>query len=135
MTIEMSELVAQTGYAHRWIYDKHRDVAAHEIRKSTCDVPYTVLIYHFSKIGHRSLFSDLYYTDSWDENRGSDGRASDDVIFCINLWKELGLEESVGEPFHPKFIEHDLSRYPMIYRRSLEEVMERTFGSREINIE
>jgi hypothetical protein len=129
----MVEITTRTGYLHRCVYDKTRNVAVHEIKKSTSDLPYTVIIYEFSRYGHRNLFNDLYWADSWDETRGSDGKASDDVIFCINLWKELGLEEQWG-PFHPKMIEHDLARWPTVYRRGLEEVMGRVFGTSELEI-
>lgn len=119
-------MLPTTKYSWKFEDDKIRDLRVYEIRKSTTAKPYTVLIHQYSKIGDRQLFNDLFWCDSWDEKRGAEG-VSDDVQFCICLWKELGLENILG-PFLPKHIEHDLQRSPIVYREFLENVMARRYG-------
>ena len=107
--------------------DPSRDLRIYEITRNDNKKPFTVVLRSFSKVGDKQLFSDLFWSDDWDEVRGKDGTVSDDIKFCIGLWKELGLEDVHGA-FHPKHIEHDLDRFPIVYRNTLENVMSAQFG-------
>jgi hypothetical protein len=115
---------------YKWQFkqDKSRNFGIHEIIRLDGDIqePVTVIIYNYSKTGDKQLFPDLFYSDDWDEGRRCDV-ISDDVQFCIRLWKQLGLEKEHG-PFHPRHIEHDTDRSPIIYRNTMENVMNRKFG-------
>ena len=126
----MKETVINVKMEYKWQFkqDKSRDLGIHEIirRDGQVEEPFTVIIYNYSKVGDKQLFPDLFYSDDWDVGR-SDKHISDDVKFCINLWKQLGLEVEHG-PFHPKHIVHDLSRSPIVYRNTMENVMNRKYG-------
>ncbi len=115
---------------YKWAFDqdKSRNIKIFEITRSTDPVPFTVLIHDYTTRGDKQLFSDLFFSDEWDECRGEDGQVSDDVRFCIQLWRDLGLTELLGEDFHPKHIEHDTDRWPTVYRNTMENVMSRKYG-------
>ena len=115
-------------YAWRYDQDATRDLVMVEIRRNDGEEPFTVLLHHFSECGFKQLFSDLFYSDDWDVGRGANGETSSDIRFLIGLWKELGLEEEEGEPFHPKHINLAMDRYPLVYRRDLESVMAQKYG-------
>ena len=132
--IQQSEYDPPINYIYRDFYDKSRDIKAHEVRREGDIFPYTILIYQHSKVGDKLFFSDLFYADSWDERRGEDGEMSRDIIFCIMLWRALGLKELTGEDFLPKHIEHSLDRSPQVYRKSIEEVFKKKFGISEYDI-
>ena len=110
-------------YSWQFKEDKSRDFGIHEIKRG--DDPFTVIITQFSKVGHKQLFSDLFYSDDWDEGRSD--IPSNDVKFCIKLWNHLGLDKEHG-PFHPRHIEHSLDRSPLVYRNTLENVMNIKYG-------
>lgn len=116
-----------TKYKWRFQEDNTRDLKVYEIQKDDGKKPFTVVLRRYSEGGDKQLFSDLFWSDDWDEKRGNDGTVSDDVKFCISLWKKLGLEAQYGS-FHPKHIEHDLDRFPIVYRNTLENVMSLQFG-------
>ncbi len=120
--------MTKNNYSWRRVDDYTRNVCAYEIKRSNTFLPYTVVIYNYSDTGDKQLFSDLFYSQSWDERRGLDGELSDDVMFCIRLWRELGMYEKTGEDFQPKHIEHDLDRVPKIYRRNVDQVMQHLFS-------
>jgi hypothetical protein len=127
--------VIETMYKYRYEIDKRRNVCVFEIMKDTHVDPFTILIFKFKEVGFLPIFSDLFYSKHWDERRGKDGKVSSDIQFLINLWRELGMVEKIGSEYKPEhMIEHDLERYPSVYRRSLEDVMNRKFGSREITV-
>ena len=130
-----------TKYSWRYKDDKSRDIRVYEIRRAftifnddnvpegldTSEIPFTVVLHRYSQTGDKPLFSDLFYCDDWDENRGSDGKTSHDVRFCCSLWEDLGLHKENG-PFTPSCIEHDLQRAPAVYRNKLENVMNIRYG-------
>ena len=115
---------------YKWQFkeDKTRDLGIHEIIRLNDgkEEPFTVIIHGYSKVGDKQLFPDLFYSDDWDLGRSADV-ISDDVQFCIHLWKQLGLEKEHG-PFHPKHIVHDLDRSPIVYRNTLDNVMNIKYG-------
>ena len=120
-------------YTWQFKEDKSRDFGIHEVvrRVPTSNAyvftkePFTVIVAQFSKVGHKQFFSDLFYSDDWDEGRSD--IPSDDVKFCIMLWNHLGLDKEHG-PFHPKHIEHSLDRTPIVYRNTMDNVMNRKYG-------
>lgn len=115
-------------YAWRYETDASRDLVMVEIRRKVDgEEPFTVLLHHFSECGFAQLFSDLFYSDDWDVGRGANGETSSDIRFLIGLWREFGLEEENG-PFHPKHINLAMDRYPLVYRRCLEDVMSQKYG-------
>ena len=121
--------VVDCMYNYRFSIDTSRDLCVYEIQRD-CEgeAPYTVIVPNFREKGHKQLFSDIFWCDSWDLGRGNNGPSSD-VKFLICLWRELGLVEEMGEEFQPKHVVHDLDRYPHVYRRSLESVMNQRFGN------
>ncbi len=120
-------------YTWQFKEDKSRDFGIHEVvRKvptksvvSYREEPFTVIIAKYSKFGDKQFFSDIFYSDDWDEGRSD--VPSDDVKFCIKLWAYLGLDKEHG-PFHPKHIEHSLDRCPLVYRNTMDNVMNRKYG-------
>lgn len=117
-------------YAWRFIEDKSRNIGVHEISRGIeGEEPFTVVITNYSVEGDRMLFNDLFWTQAWDPKRGSDEKVSPDLEFSIKLWKHLGLP---GE-FSKDKIEHDLFRYPSVYRRCIESVMYTRFGIKTLN--
>lgn len=129
-----NELNGATQYKWKLLEDKSRDIAIYEITRSTDKIPHTILLHQYSKCGPQQLFSDLFFSDDWDECRGKDGNVSDDVKFCIELWKLLGCEESTGESFQPKHIIHEMNRYPTVYRNTAENIMNIKYGCHSIEI-
>jgi len=134
MTMKRSAQETNIGLAqYKWQFqqDTTRDIGVYEITRSTDTVPHTVLIHRFSTRGPRQLFSDIFYSDDWDADRGNSGiGASDDVRFLCELWKELGLKEQTGEDFQPKHVTEfqEPDRYPTVYRNALENVMTIKYG-------
>ena len=132
MTMKRSAQETNIGLAqYKWQFrqDTTRDIGVYEITRSTDTVPHTVLIHAFSARGPRQLFSDIFYSDDWDSDRGKSGLgASDDIRFLCELWKELGLKEQTGEDFAPKHVVQESDRYPTIYRNTLENVMNIKYG-------
>ena len=120
------------NYTWKRIDDHSRNLSAYEIKRTKDTLPYTILIHDYLTNGDEQLFSDLFYCQSWDERRGLDGECSDDVKFCMALWRELGLYEKHGEDFQPKHIVHDLNRSPKIYRRPVEQVLEQRYGNKPV---
>lgn len=117
-------------YSWRFIEDKTRNIGVHEISRGIeGEEPFTVVITNYKKEGDRMLFNDLFWTKAWDPYRGKDEKVSKDVEFCIRLWKHLGLP---GE-FSNEKIEHDLFRFPIVYRRKIETVMYSRFGVKTLN--
>lgn len=121
-------MTSETEYFWKFKTDESRNFGIHEITRINGDrrEPFTVIIYNYSDVGDKQLFPDLFYSDDWDEGRSA-SVISSDVKFCIHLWKYLGLEEKYGV-FHPRHIEHDLDRSPIVYRNTMENVMNRKFG-------
>lgn len=124
--------MVKLNYTWRRIDDHSRNLCAYEIQRANDKLPYTILIFNYTTIGDKQLFSDLFYASSWDERRGLDNEVSDDVKFCMSLWRELGLYDRYGEDFQPKHIEHDLDRVPQVYRKSIEQVFAKRFGTGEV---
>ncbi len=120
-------------YKYRYKEDDTRNICVYEIQRDVPNQdPYTVIVYDFARLGHRQLFNDIFWCDSWDSERDGTNEISSDIKFLIGLWEELGLVEETGEQFHPKHIEHDLLQYPTIYRRPMEEVMARKYGNANV---
>lgn len=129
-----------TRYSWRFAQDETRDLGIYEIQRekyidmngnieAKLELPFTVIITDFSKKGKKQLFSDIFFSEDWDILRGTDGFISDDVQFCINLWKEFGLDKELGEDFQPKHINHDdILRRPLLFRNSFEKVMSEKYG-------
>lgn len=128
MTEKRKQRQEPTQYKWRRKDDVTRNICVYEITRSTDQIPFTVLIHDYTTRGDIQLFSDLFWSDDWDEERGKDGQVSDDVKFCIQLWKDLGLKIKTGEDFQPKHIVHDLERFPTVYRNTLENVMNIRYG-------
>jgi hypothetical protein len=122
------EAAVPSKYKWRFEHDEKRDVAAYEITRDTDTVPHTVLVFQYMKTGPIALFSDIFYSDDWDSDRGAHGVVSDDIRFLCELWRELGLKDKLGEDFQPKHIAPDPNRAPIVYRNTLESVMAQKFG-------
>jgi len=128
----------QVHYSWRFKDDVSRNIRVYEIRRryfkkssgshDDSERPFTVIIYDYTDVRDKKLFSDLFYSDDWDTTRGSDGNVSNDVKFCCELWREFGLDKLYGD-FSPAHIEHDLTRAPpKVYRNTLENVMSDQYG-------
>ena len=118
----------KTMYKYRFVEDETRDLVVYEISRDTeNEKPYVIIVHNFHEKNHSQMFSDLFQFNSWDEKRGKNG-VSEDVEFCINMWKELGLVELLGEEFQPKHIEVDLTRRASKFRNTLENVMYEKYG-------
>lgn len=120
-------------YSFRLKEDVTRNLCVYEIIREG-DLPYTVIVQNFAEVGHRQLFNDIFFCDSWDPSRGQGDTVGYDIQFLINLWSQLELDKETGESLHPKHIIQDPLRFPFIYRRSMEDVMNRKYGSCNIDI-
>ena len=131
-----------TKYAWRFKADETRDLGIFEIRRSfyrgilpngdnqwdETEAPFTVVIYKYREQGDAFLFRSLFYCDDWDKLRGADGKISDDIQFCCELWEDLGLKRTFGQ-FSPPHIQWNTDNAPpIIYRNTMENVMNIKYG-------
>lgn len=101
-----------------------RDIMLVQIISPYADLPWTLVIHTFSRVGYKPLFTSLFYSDDW-------GNRYSDEEFLAHLWKQLGLEG----PFNLAALFYDaippnmppgglsaLAVAPQIYRRPIHEV-------------
>lgn len=103
---------------------KEYDVMVIQVEKPFCDLPYTVVIYEFSKKGLRKFFTDLFISQSW-------GVARKDYEFLAELWKhwqmegEYDLDKMLREATQRCFPDSEQPEAePVVYRRPIENVLE-----------
>jgi hypothetical protein len=113
-------------YKFRLCLIEDQDICLYEVIKPHTDLPYTSVTKHFSKIGHKQFFGDLFICESW-------GVSSLDIEFLRKVWKYLQLPE----PYDPEEVYRERVNAcfpeptqiptcePLVYRRSLEEVHQR----------
>lgn len=110
-------------YDFREYVVKERDVGFFEIRKPFTDLPYTIVIRNFSKVGYLPLFSGFYIEMSW-------GVSPKDDAYLRYLWKKLKMEGDCDLEKLQR--ERAMSCYPgkgsvpepqpEVYRKSIEDV-------------
>lgn len=108
-----------------------RDVALFEIRKPYTDLPYTMVVREFSKVGYLPLFSGFYIEMSW-------GVSPKDDAYLRFLWDQLKMEGDCDLEKLQK--ERALKCYPAkgvmpdpppeVYRKSIDDVL-KDFDMRE----
>jgi len=93
----------------------------YEIVRSPGELPFTVLVEQFSRVGHRQFFCDIFVSKEWDTGRNT--FRSPDVDVCFDLWDHFGLKNEFG-PFTPFYLSFPPSNehHPKVYRRTIEEV-------------
>jgi len=109
-------------YEFKYLNIPTLDWCLYEITRHPGEIPFTVLVRNFSKLGHRQFFSDIFVAKAWD--RGRSEIASYDIKICFELWDYFGLKQEYG-PFSPFYINKPPSIHhePKVYRRTLREVL------------
>ncbi len=72
-------------YGFEYDIDTAKDICVCEIQKPYVDLPYTVVLRHFSRDGFLKLFTSLFICPSW-------GVAVADRLFLRALWYQLKME-------------------------------------------
>lgn len=115
----------ELSFTHKYYEDRNVDLRIIEVQRQDGSLPYSVVIHEFSKRGLKYFFEALYTAQSWASSDDyTNKKYSFDTYFCKELWQTFGLE---GE-FDPSTIEHDLEHQYILYRRPLQEAVERTYG-------
>lgn len=111
------------SYKVRYCHCPGIDWFFYEIIRFPGDIPFTVLVENFSKVGHRQFFCDIFVSKEWDEGRSV--FRSPDVDICFDLWDYFGLKEEYGPltPFYLSF-PPEPKQEPRVYRRTIEQVWE-----------
>lgn len=120
-TLEQPKL--PSFYEVETLHLKEQDVMLIEVRKPFCDVPYTDVIFQYSKRGFKPFFTDLFICDSW-------GVYRKDIEFLEYMWKawnmegELNLDQRLREATERCFPSEDRlpDTEPTVYRKPISEV-------------
>jgi len=124
-------LVDEDYYDFKEYIAKDRDVGFFQITKPFTDLPYTMVIREFSKVGYLPIFSGFYIEMSW-------GVSPKDDEYLRFLWEKLGM---VGECDLEKMQrERALRCYPAqghvpeaqpeVYRKNIDQLL-KDFDKRE----
>ena len=115
-------------YSFRHANCPELDWQFYEVIRAEGDVPFTVIVENFNRVGHRQFFSDIFVSKEWDAGRNL--IPSDDIFFLMELWDLFGLKQEYG-PFTPFYISHppDKTVRPQVYRRTLEQIWEQKINT------
>lgn len=115
----------ELSFTHKYYEDRNIDLRIVEVQRQDGSLPYSVVIHEFSKRGLKYFFEALYTAQSWASSDDyTNKKYSFDTHFCKELWQTFGLDGV----FDPSTIEHDLEHQYILYRRPLQEAVERTYG-------
>lgn len=110
------------------------DTCLIQVEKPFCDLPYTIVIRDYKKRGLVPFFTGLFICPSW-------GVSKKDVEFLAVLWKqwnmpgEFDLENMLKEAVakcYPSQESQFVDAEPEVYRRSLNQVLEKIAGQKEL---
>ncbi len=124
---------------HYQVQSKHLqniDTCVIQVEKPFCDLPYTLVIRDYAKRGLKPFFTGLYICESW-------GISRRDTEFLALLWDQWNmdgkfdldtmLKEAVAKCY-PSTEEPFVDAEPEVYRRSLDQVMEKIAGLKELQL-
>ena len=130
LSIPPDPIDLKSGYEFDSYYDEALDTKYYSVIAPSSEVPFTVVVYHFSCKDDSYFFSDIYASSAWAANR-LDCRY--DFTFLQQLWKHLGLpgeftmdvvKRRVDACYPDRVTDpDDLEPEPSVYRRSMADVM------------
>lgn len=120
-----------TSYKFRLEHLTDLDICVYEVIKPHTELPYTSITRNFSTIGHKQFFGDLFICESW-------GVCSADIHFLRKVWPHLGMQEEYNpDEIYRERVEACFptpnqvpSSEPEVYRRGMEEVIQRLCDQR-----
>jgi hypothetical protein len=96
-----------------------------QIEKPFCDLPYTVVVFNFSQVGYKTVFTDLFICESW-------GVSKKDFQFLEFLWGKWEMEgeynldamlKEATEACYPGEKKEPVPE-PRVYRKPIQAVLE-----------
>lgn len=108
-------LMDQPCYTLNYSIAETHNLCFYEVQRNEYEVPFTVVVRDFDKVGHRQFFIDIFASREWDEDRVS--QESPDNDFLAEVWKHFGLEGEYTPPLETP------TGQKYIFRKSLKEVI------------
>src|SRR6476659_7795931 len=119
------------AYTFNSHYDEVMDIKYYEVVAPSSPIPFTVVIYAFSKKDDSWFFSDIYACNAWGRNMME---SRHDFSFLQEVWKYLELPgqftmDVVKRRVDACYLDRvkdisELEAEPSVYRRSMKSVME-----------